>query len=94
MKASALVEIGEKAVERHRLDVAKKQAKAALIEAYIQWKDGVSVDHVERHSKDWEEMMVDTKPQFDAFKRASSAAYNAKSRLERAIVRGPRFDYL
>ena len=90
MKTEALAIIGRKAVEHHQLELAHKTARRKMSEAYIQWKGSVGLDRVESGTDDWDEMMMDTKPQFLAFKRAKASMRNAKQRLDRAVVSASR----
>jgi hypothetical protein len=83
---SQLLSIGEKAVDHQRHQRAVSNAKADLHAAYAKWKDDHGIDRVERETNDWAEMMSDTKPQFQAYRKALASQNNAKQRLKRAAM--------
>lgn len=87
MKAvSQLLKVGERAVDHQRHQCATSNAKAELHAAYAKWKDDHGIDHVERGTDDWAEMMTATTPEFKAYRKALASQNNAKQRLKRATM--------
>lgn len=84
---SALIAIGERAVELHALEGERRVAKFALDEAYQAHREkaGLTFDRYETNTPEWEGMMEATAAEYAAVKRAKSAERNAKRRLDTAI---------
>ncbi|WP_432475253.1 hypothetical protein ACRRRS_14780 [Brucella anthropi] len=84
---SQLIEIAEKAIEldRHERDV--RFYSDALGSGYDQFKEDRGIQHIERGTPEWAEMMEVTKPDFAKQEDAKRHARNAKRRLQTAIRR-------
>lgn len=86
-KIAALIAIAEAAIEADLRETAKKHRKVLLNHAYNRWKNERGIEHVERDSDEWEEMLAETKPEYREFERAKAFEKNSRARLKTAIRR-------
>lgn len=82
-----LLHIGGLAVAAHGADVAVRQARACLDDAYTAYKEDQGLDYVEKYSDDWDAMIVATSTEYADLVRKKKDLHNIKRKLERAIRR-------
>lgn len=82
-----LMHIGCVAVAAHDADVAVRQARACLDDAYRSFKEDQGLEWVEKYSENWDAMMTATRMEHADLLRKKKDLHNVKRKLERAIRR-------
>ena len=84
---SDLLSIADRAVTVQRAEIERRNARNNLNFAYRDWKHRNGIDHVNRDSLEWIQMMVATKPEHEILTRAKQRERNARKRLNDAVRR-------
>lgn len=84
---SLLTDIASRALDVEQFEQQRKADRTVLISAYNKWKNKNRIEHVERDSLEWVQMMVATKREYEQFEAAKKSERNAKRRLTTAIKR-------
>lgn len=82
-----LMDVASRAIEADDLELDAFTRKEDLRKAYFCFKGERGVDHVQRDSALWAEMLQATKAEYEAAEDAKRKAYNAKRRMQSAIHR-------
>ncbi|MEN5300094.1 hypothetical protein ABE530_17360 [Brucella sp. TWI559] len=84
---SLLTDIASRALDVDQFESQRKADRKVLLYAYNKWKNKNQIEHVERDSLEWVQMMVATKREYEQFEAAKNDERNAKRRLQTAIKR-------
>lgn len=84
---SLLTDIASRALDVEQFERQRKADRTVLVFAYNKWKNKNQIEHVERDSLEWVQMMVATKREYERLEAAKRAEHNAKRRLQTAIKR-------
>lgn len=87
IEVARLMTITEKAVRVHQKEAERREASDSLNSAYNSWKHENGVEHVERDTLEWVQMMHSTRNAYEHLTRAKNRERHARKALSDAIAR-------